>query len=150
MGVRIMPRNGAISLTVSSTLPTGPTATAQSPRLGFYLLTKQRHNNFPVYEKKGGGQFIFVTDVGFWGIYSELLEHSELKRRGGIFHEEKNPTPSSPPVKGWSYNVTVAQTGQIHELKTIHSKHWIQIPSSPLIEFHSQSEPVTAVPLPIC
>ena len=54
-----------VTLTVDST---GPAAIAHSSRMGVYLLTDQNFNNFPVYEKAGGGQFLRVTDNGFWGI----------------------------------------------------------------------------------
>merc|ERR1712018_946046 len=55
----------ARSLTVSSI---GPAATAQSASMGVYLLTDRTFNKFPVYEKAGGGQFLFVSDASYWGI----------------------------------------------------------------------------------
>ena len=64
------------SLTVSST---GPAATAQSSKMGVYLLTDQTFNNFPVYEKAGGGMFLYVSDNGYWGIgkYVYCLLHQD-------------------------------------------------------------------------
>ena len=117
------------SLTVSST---GPAATAQSSRMGVYHLTDQTFNNFPVYEKSGGGQFIYVDNGGYWSImryvyctkmiFSTLFCFSELHATiRGIHHPENNPTPSLPPVTGWIYwddgwkddeQLTVTQTGK--------------------------------------
>ena len=49
----------APSLMVNST---GPAATAQSSFMGVYDLTNQTFNEFPVYEKAGGGGFLYVNN----------------------------------------------------------------------------------------
>merc|ERR550519_2297875 len=108
----------APSLTVSST---GPAARVQHSRMGVYFLTNQTFNNFPVYKMTGGGQFIYVNNVGFWSIWREL----ERSLMHSIYHPENKPTPSIPPLSGWRYynratsrsgwnddeQLTVTQTG---------------------------------------
>ena len=93
---------------------TGPAARARASYMGVYLLTDQTFNNFPVYEKTGGGQFLYVDNDGYWTMYRYFYWlnfivyylyyfcFSEVHpTQAGIYHPENNPTPSSPPVTGW-------------------------------------------------
>ena len=47
--------------------------------MGVYLLTEQTFNSFLVYEKAGGGKFLYVSDNGYWGIgrYVYCLPHQD-------------------------------------------------------------------------
>ena len=96
----------APSLTVSST---GPAATSRSDRMGVYVLTEKTFNNFPVYEKAGGGQFLYVDNDGYWCIYRYVycinnqddffnsVCFSEVHPTlSGIYNPEENPTPFFP------------------------------------------------------
>jgi len=113
------------SLTVSST---GPAATAQHSSMGIYFLTDKTLNNFPVYEKEGGGQFMYVNKGGFWVICRELeptflpcsIMHASFRRPTPSFKEVTTITEwlyntNNPNGRhnGWKYDIqlTVTRTG---------------------------------------
>ena len=85
-----------VLVTVSSS---GPAAVSQvSPLMGVFIMTAQLYNSHPVYNKTGGGAVIFVRHTGDWSIKDTL--HPTV---AGIYHPQRQPTPSFPPTSGWRY-----------------------------------------------
>ena len=52
-------------MTVSST---GPAARVHPDKMGVYHLVNSTFNEFPVYQKKGGRMFLYVSNFGYWSI----------------------------------------------------------------------------------
>ena len=46
---------------------------------------------YPVYKQLGGNNFLLVDGNGFWRVL------------GGLMYSNNDPTPPSPPTKGWRY-----------------------------------------------
>ena len=81
-------------LTVSSD---GPAGTAQSSKLGVYLKEdSQQYNNRPVYQKDGGGEYLFYNDKGSW-----MIGPTASGSNGGIATVQ--PGLLTPPTTGWVY-----------------------------------------------
>ena len=81
-------------LTVSSD---GPAGTAQSSKLGVYLKEdSQQYNNRPVYQKDGGGEYLFYNDKGSW-----MIGPTASGSNGGITTVQQGLL--TPPTTGWVY-----------------------------------------------
>ena len=81
-------------LTVSSD---GPAGTAQGSRMGVYLKEdSQQYNNRPVYQKDGGGEYLFYNDKGSW-----MIGPTASGSNGGITTVQQGLL--APPATGWEY-----------------------------------------------
>ena len=81
-------------LTVSSD---GPAGTAQSSKLGVYLKEdSQQYNNRPVYQKDGGGEYLFYNDKGSW-----MIGPTASGSKGWITTVQQGLL--TPPATGWKY-----------------------------------------------
>ena len=80
-------------LTVASD---GPAGTAWSSKMGVYQKeNSQQYNNRPVYQKDGGGQYLYYNDLGSWVIGTILA--------AGIGIDTLNKGLLTPPATGWQY-----------------------------------------------
>ena len=66
--------------------------------MGLYRLEDLDGNNYPIYKKLDGDQFIYVDSYGGWAVMNERHPTHRALR-----HTQNNPTPTAPPTTGWEY-----------------------------------------------
>ena len=67
--------------------------------MGLYQKTAQTAQSFPVYEKVGGNEYLFVSPGGSWRVGPDPSTWSGT----GLKCPGRSPTPPEPPADGWQF-----------------------------------------------